>query len=453
MTRSPSSTSFERRAFRAWALDELQRSESLNPHRRRCASASRAVSDLRRTVRGGNPLRSGHRQLSKGQPLSPNRVPPRYHSVRVVGPVHFGFMVDSHLGTPDVAYYYPAPYWSAGEGGWIKSLLLFFDQIAILLPDYMQGRHIAADPMLAGPLEDRNLLQVLEPNEWVDQTVTEQLCSAVIALLEAGLFDDLSTQAEYFQALSQSRMGYGADIQLAGELTAELFRRGFARESEDGVSIPLHPAIRTTILVILAQLARSAGERHGLKLHPVTSHFSAAADLQNVLSRSRMPSAGHVVSLDLETVSLDLENIPLDEVLGFREAHGNEYRAYARSIRGFVEELSQVPLGDERERLLAIRSEEMDDAAHTLHKHTRRSFAKAAGGWAIGIAGAAWSLATADPLGEVRGSRRARGWIHSSTKPRSKCLFLRLCCSAAVLNPHLAGHRITDDSRQPNALR
>ena len=39
----------------------------------------------------------------------------------------------------DTAYYYPAPYWSAGEGDWIKSLLLFFDEVAILLPGYMRG--------------------------------------------------------------------------------------------------------------------------------------------------------------------------------------------------------------------------------------------------------------------------------------------------------------------------
>ena len=34
----------------------------------------------------------------------------------------------------DVAYYYPAPYWGMDEGGWVKSLLLFFDKVSILLP-------------------------------------------------------------------------------------------------------------------------------------------------------------------------------------------------------------------------------------------------------------------------------------------------------------------------------
>jgi hypothetical protein len=30
----------------------------------------------------------------------------------------------------EIAYYYPEPYWHAKEGSWIKSLLLFFDEIA-----------------------------------------------------------------------------------------------------------------------------------------------------------------------------------------------------------------------------------------------------------------------------------------------------------------------------------
>lgn len=45
----------------------------------------------------------------------------------------------------EIAYYYPEPYWLANEGGWIKSLLLFFDEVAILLPSYMKGRNLIAD--------------------------------------------------------------------------------------------------------------------------------------------------------------------------------------------------------------------------------------------------------------------------------------------------------------------
>jgi hypothetical protein len=55
----------------------------------------------------------------------------------------------------DLAYYYPQPYWAAGEIDVMKNLLLFFDGIAILLPRYMSGREAAADPVLAGPLREK----------------------------------------------------------------------------------------------------------------------------------------------------------------------------------------------------------------------------------------------------------------------------------------------------------
>jgi hypothetical protein len=51
----------------------------------------------------------------------------------------------------ETAYYYPEPYWPARHSDWAKSLLLFFDDIAILLPRYMRGREDAADPTLAQP--------------------------------------------------------------------------------------------------------------------------------------------------------------------------------------------------------------------------------------------------------------------------------------------------------------
>ncbi len=91
----------------------------------------------------------------------------------------------------EIAYYYPEPYWLAQEGGWIKSLLLFFDEVAILLPAYMRGRNVVADPTLAGPIEDRGLLRVLEPETFIDDQAAAKLVGVVEALVEAGTFDQL----------------------------------------------------------------------------------------------------------------------------------------------------------------------------------------------------------------------------------------------------------------------
>lgn len=74
----------------------------------------------------------------------------------------------------EIAYYYPERYWLAREGSWIKSLLLFFDGVAILLPDCMSGRELIADPSLAEPLSDRGLLRVLQPEWLIDAPTPRQ---------------------------------------------------------------------------------------------------------------------------------------------------------------------------------------------------------------------------------------------------------------------------------------
>ena len=157
----------------------------------------------------------------------------------------------------DLAYYYPAPYWGLGDSNWVKSLLLFFDEVSILLPSYMYGRYEAADPALAGPLEERGLLRILKPETWIDRKMASQLAKIMTDVLKDCAFDRLP-EADYFAELSQSRIGYGADVELADSLVEDLKFRNLARPSEDGVSIPLHPHVRTTILVVLGQLSRAA---------------------------------------------------------------------------------------------------------------------------------------------------------------------------------------------------
>lgn len=174
---------------------------------------------------------------------------------------------------PETAYYYPEPFWLEDEGGWLKTLLLFFDKIAILLPEYMYGRHSAADPTLAEPLEDTGLLVVLKPEEFVDAEMTDALTNSMVGLLDIGVFDDLPP-ASRFAELSRSRMGWNADIELSASLIERLKERGLARESEDGLSVPLHPTVRTAILVLLSQLARAAEASIFIRSHLLVSGFA-----------------------------------------------------------------------------------------------------------------------------------------------------------------------------------
>ena len=161
---------------------------------------------------------------------------------------------------PDIAYYYPAPYWTEREIDRIKNLLLFFDGICILLPRYMAGREVAADPYLAGPLEEMGLLRTLDPETFIDQQAAESLIATLTELITTGAFETLGEYPSHlYQEISTSRLGSYADPALSGMIIDELVQRDLARPSEDGVSIPLHPVVRTTVLVLLSQLSRDAG--------------------------------------------------------------------------------------------------------------------------------------------------------------------------------------------------
>ena len=300
----------------------------------------------------------------------------------------------------DIAYYYPAPFWSMQEGGWVKTLLLFFDRVSILLPGYMYGRHHVFDPVLAEPLEDQGLLEILEPNAWIGQDMAHSLAEAVRGLLANGVFDNLPTE-ERFHELSQSRLGYGADVDLAESLVSELTAKGLARPSEDGVSIPLHPTVRTTILVLLAQLARSASNEPYLYVHPATNNVKAIRDLSDTLSREPMPSHNNLITLDLEPVSLDMDSVPLDELLEFRSENKDAHRAYMKDLRRFMFDLAEIQDPNERLKLMLERREEIADSARDLQRCARKALTRDMTSWSLAIVGSAWSIYQGDVFGLI----------------------------------------------------
>lgn len=305
---------------------------------------------------------------------------------------------------PEIAYYYPEPYWLAREGGWVKNLLLFFDEVAILLPDYMYGRHALADPTLAEPLEDRGLLRILQPETFVDEAMTNELTDIVTALLEGGAFDALPNMGAPAE-LSMSRMGYASMSRLAERVYAKLEERGLATRSEDGVSVPMHRVVRSAYLIILAQLARDAGQRQGLDLHPVTNGRGAASGFERFLQLTPMPSRGQVVAFDVDEVSIDLDDIPLDDVLAFRHEHGDAHRRYMQNLRRFTTELSLLDEAD-RIRELADRRAELQDQARDLRRRATDAWTapKDVAGFGLGIAGAAWALAAHNPVPAALGA-------------------------------------------------
>jgi hypothetical protein len=298
---------------------------------------------------------------------------------------------------PEVAFYYPGPFW--GDGNWIKNLILFFDGIGILVPEYMRDRIERNDPAIVTGLLDEKLLHVFEPEKLVDRVATEQLAESLVNIIVSGALDNFVTERTHFAELSMSRLGYRGDVGLADMIFEELKRKGLAKDSEDGVSIPMHPMVRSLVLVLLAQILRQPGRGKGIDLAPATDRPQLVEALRELLSTPAAPSVWHVVAFDLNAVGVDLGSIPIDEVLGFRRDHFDEHKKYARSVRLFVHELSMMP---PEAQMLAFeeRQTEIDDLAAGLRKLSRRAWKKPAS-FALSMIGATWTVVMGNPIGAI----------------------------------------------------
>ncbi|SDY63545.1 hypothetical protein SAMN05661080_04112 [Modestobacter sp. DSM 44400] len=162
----------------------------------------------------------------------------------------------------DVAYHHE-PYWRPGQSDWIKSLLLFFDGVAVLVPDYMRDRPLFTDPTLAQPLADQGLLHRLSPETLVDQQTAEALTELLDDLLRADAFDGLNRDTA-FAEISHSRLGGTADAGLTEVVLEQLRERGLARPTVDGVSAAAH---RSAVLGRAARPGR--GDRAARRSDPV----------------------------------------------------------------------------------------------------------------------------------------------------------------------------------------
>lgn len=321
----------------------------------------------------------------------------------------------------DMAYHY-GPYWLGAQGDWFKTLLLFFDGIAVTVPDYMREMPLMTDPVLAQPLAERGLLIRLSPEELIDEAAAENIAELIVEVLDAGAFDALDRDVPFVE-LSHSRLGGHADEKLEQFVLEELATRGLAEPSADGVSVPLHPAVRAFVLLSLPQVLRAPAEHAGYALHPASDHTRQVQALLDLLDRAPLPTAGHVVAADLEQVTLDLTPVPLDEVLDFRQAHGEAHRTYARDLRRFVRELSVLDDAD-RHAALLDRREALADAADNLRRTARKAWRRPLASFGLGIAGSAVSLAGANPIAAGIGAASALVGIGRRSEPGSVYSYL-----------------------------
>ena len=283
----------------------------------------------------------------------------------------------------EIAFYYPNPVWTYGD--WIKNLVLFFDGIALLVPDYMRDRPEQIDRPIVVGLKERGLLEIIEPERAVDKSATEQLASGMTDIIASGALDELSKENTGFHEISMSRLGSYGDEGLFSMIFEELKQRGLAKDSEDGVSVPMHPEVRSLVLVLLSQILRPYGSTINANLSPATDLDSMVRALSELLSLKTEPSSGSVVEFDLNAVSVDLGAVPFDEVLDFRNQNLDAHKRYMLSVRKFAMELSRMP-EEEQELAYDIRQDELNDLANDLRKRSRKSWRRPAS-FALSLAG------------------------------------------------------------------
>jgi hypothetical protein len=300
-------------------------------------------------------------------------------------------MADEAVQKRDLAFYYPNWMWSSGD--WIKNLILFFDGVALLVPNYMGDAPEEVDPAIVAGLKQYGLLEIIEPEKAVNKSATEKLATALTDIITSGALDDLAKQQTAFQTISRSRMGYGGDEALAEMIVEELKKRGLAKESEDGVSIPMHPKVRSLVLILLAQILRPYGAQIGANLNPATDLPKMVQALSELMTANIAPSVGRVVEFDLNAVTVDLGPFPIDEVLDFRKQNLDAHRRYSLSVRKFAMELSRMS-EEEQKEAFELRQAELDDLANDLRKRARKAWKKPAS-FALTLAGAAFSLISA----------------------------------------------------------
>ena len=270
-----------------------------------------------------------------------------------------------------MGFYYPGPYWH--DADWIKNLVLLFDGVAMLIPSYMADQASFEDYPLVAGLKEHGLFKVVRPEEAVGAEETERLRKGLLDVIESGGLDHLvkanrrDADKTHFGSISMSRLGYYGDPELSDAIFQELKERGLARDSEDGVSVPMDMTVRALILVLLAHILRGADK--DVRLCPVTDQWDLVYALEEILATrvAPTPSVGDIVSFDVGVVGVDLGSVPLNEILDFRRQYYGAHKQYRQSILKFAQELSLMEVED-RDVALEQRQEELDAMAGNLRK-------------------------------------------------------------------------------------
>jgi hypothetical protein len=303
---------------------------------------------------------------------------------------------DNNLRVPEFAYYYGDWIWNEELTAWVKSLLLFFDGIALSVSPARADELIESNPVLAQPLAEVGLLRNYWPDsveDWLKPYMPEAEKYAPWVLRVIEIYKHIpeggTLSASDRQELERVITEGGDALQAGLEAHFDVYSR--AAQKYGGTP----SQIQATPVGWMARLLRENITE--VAIEPVIDDEGAAGFVAAMIG-SHDDGHANIVIGDMAQVGIDLGAVPLDEVLDFRAKHGAEYRRYANDVRRFVLELS---LTDDASRGSATfeRRADLDDRAAQLRKIGRTAFSRQTIGFSFGLAGAAWTLVHGDPWG------------------------------------------------------
>ncbi|MCC6425616.1 MAG: hypothetical protein IT435_02225 [Phycisphaerales bacterium] len=288
------------------------------------------------------------------------------------------------------AYYTDGIAW--GRFNWPKSMLLFFEKVAVLVPDAEQDSFERSDEAVIAGLREHDVLRVLRPTDLVDSNASNRIIKQVRDA--ANKIPD-AADPDAPMLLYLEKLGNGPEAEQVKELANQLHEAGVAKPFVYGQSMIIRPGLGYLVLDAIAREASRTGQRLGLDLHP-SRCVGTQRDLFPVHRRIDMCPGATVVHTDLEEVGVDLGSVPIGEILDFKKQNADLLDRYRVGLREFSSRLAEAPFPD-RDILLRERRESIRETQDQL-KSAYRDWRKLAA-IGLGLGGVAWTVSTGDLVG------------------------------------------------------
>jgi len=308
------------------------------------------------------------------------------------------------------ALFYDAPLSTPEDVALLKSMLLFFDDIAVFSTPAHPSRPPLIAPHLSAPLAERGLLQFVDPRD-VMSSHAEVIVRAALhrAVTEnAERWTAAATGGDWHIDVPRLQGHFSVPVSIETSESSASRHPGsldlFKLLAQEGLLFPdestedewvVIPGIASVANSILAQAVRAAAGEQGRLIEPVATRRDEARVFTAILEDAvENVGASDVVTSDVSAVSLDLSGIGLDDILDFRARHRSEFRAYGLALQALM---AWPPTSRE----LVDRRAALADEAHRLRELQRTRWTKLGAAVSLGIIGATWTLATGDLLGDL----------------------------------------------------